>query len=415
MFGLRPGTYNVCATPSRTGRQPGARRLRGAPYLTTCYPSAPAGGGERVAVDGTPRPPLTIIMQRLPGFAISGRVTSESSNPQLQVTIFRLGSAASGVIPVNLQPGGVFKAQGLPPGRYLVHANVGPVAIPPFQAAAVERAYRIVELTTGNVAGLELLMTRNTAATIAQDLAALPPETPPAAVHSNEDPPPPAEASTKPRRLAISGRVADENGNPLAGITVAVVSRYRGGGSAGRIFPQTDDRGSFRLFDLPPGRHAVCASPGRPLPFEAEAPRRSVYVSTCFPYVTHAADAIQVTLTDHDVEGLDIRLQRRAVYAVTGQILSADGHVAPPAVIEATRVDSAAPLPRDGSIQPSGSFRLTNLLPGSYLVSAASLPSRSATAGPPMGRDPHRRDLGGRRWRGAAVEEKCQRERTGDL
>jgi hypothetical protein len=54
-------------------------------------------------------------------------------------------------------------------------------------------------------------------------------------------------------------------------------------------------------------------------------------------------------------------------------------------VIEATRVDSAAPLRHDGSIQPSGSFRLTNLLPGSYLVSAASLPSRSGPQDPQWG------------------------------
>jgi protocatechuate 3,4-dioxygenase beta subunit len=60
------------------------------------------------------------------------------------------------------------------------------------------------------------------------------------------------------RSAAISGRVVDEAGDPVVGVTVQV-SAAPGRPHASQRSRTTDDRGVFRVFGLPAGRYVVCA------------------------------------------------------------------------------------------------------------------------------------------------------------
>ena len=87
------------------------------------------------------------------------------------------------------------------------------------------------------------------------------------------------------RSVAISGRVVDEWGQPVAGVSVGRKHTVpRSGDVPGRV---TDDRGIFRVFGLEPGRYSVCTDPGPGLRQQLLGlPARSRSVPTCYPSAT---------------------------------------------------------------------------------------------------------------------------------
>ena len=63
-------------------------------------------------------------------------------------------------------------------------------------------------------------------------------------------------------RGSIAGTISDEEGEPVAGVSVQAMSKvFNQGKSAlqARGSAKTDDRGNYRLYDLPPGRYYVQA------------------------------------------------------------------------------------------------------------------------------------------------------------
>ena len=175
-----------------------------------------------------------------------------------------------------------------------------------------------------------------------------------------------------PRARAISGRVTDEDGNPLANVEVSLANSQGGmmmtAGSDGR--PRTtDDRGMFRLHGLAPGRYVVCASPRRGPSFDPEQQRRLRYVQTCYPSATDAVQATPITLADQDVAGLEIRLQRRPTFTVSGQVIGADGGPPENANLTVTRIEGNRSSGSGTALRPGGVFTISDVTPGTYEVS----------------------------------------------
>jgi hypothetical protein len=193
----------------------------------------------------------------------------------------------------------------------------------------------------------------------------------------------------------ISGRVLDENGEPLPGIEVSVVERaypsdlgrYAVGGLAlqpGRTV-MTDDRGAYR-FDsgVFSGRpyYLVARLPKRydnpvsDVPSSLES-RKRVLVPTYHPNAVSVDTATVVVLKslEHRTD-VDIRMRRAANYCISG-ILSAG---ATPArmrfVIEEETVPLAGTSPsgiptRAGETGDDGKFRVCDLYPGRFQLVAA--------------------------------------------
>ena len=171
-----------------------------------------------------------------------------------------------------------------------------------------------------------------------------------------------------PRAYAISGRVTDDNGSPLANVDIMLPrARFDGGSYFGSR--STDDNGNFRLFGLGPGRYTVCADARRGPRFDQHSKRRLQYVRTCYPSATDQAEATEVSIVEGDVDGVEIRMQRRPLFFITGHVVTAAG--APPegAQIHLTRYEGNGSSGTSTRLAADGSFRISNVVPGTYEVS----------------------------------------------
>jgi hypothetical protein len=183
------------------------------------------------------------------------------------------------------------------------------------------------------------------------------------------------------RSLAISGRVVDEFGDPLVGITVRV-SAAVGRPYASQRSRTTDDRGMFRVFGLVPGRYVVCAQ------IYQRHPSRSTtiaiadrFVSTCYPSALDEAEGQVVTVNGSDVEGVEIRMRRRRLLSTSGIAVDSTGAVAQSASITFHRFERSGGS--SGTTNSSdGQFRFTGLVPGDYAVEASL--GGATTAGAPV-------------------------------
>jgi len=128
------------------------------------------------------------------------------------------------------------------------------------------------------------------------------------------------------KRLAtIAGRVLDERGDPVEGARVQLLTvQYQAGRrrlvDAGVAARATNDRGEYRLHDVPQGRYIVSVSIGAV--GTADVPE---YTRTYFPGSTNPAEAQFVTLAQGDRVGVDVPLARTRTALVSGHIYSADG------------------------------------------------------------------------------------------
>ena len=163
LFGLSPGVYRICAVPQGDFQmgQPSSGDVVQRRYVKTCYPSAPAGGGERVSVaKDRPAPMLTIAMQRSSGFTVSGHVTSESGATNISVNISSATSTDSSSVGVEMQPGGRFIARGVTPGRYNISATGGSRPTGPYSSENTERGRVTVDVADTDVTGIEITTTK---------------------------------------------------------------------------------------------------------------------------------------------------------------------------------------------------------------------------------------------------------------
>jgi hypothetical protein len=197
----------------------------------------------------------------------------------------------------------------------------------------------------------------------------------------------------------ITGRVMDEDGEALtrALVTVERYQYVRGERqlvSAGG--DQTDDRGQYRVFGLPPGDYYVSASTtglaqvlgrgmqqlamaggrgGRGGFFAGPAADESAsvgYAPTYYPGAVTAAEAMKLTVgPGQELAGIDFQVQLVAMATVRGFVMGADS---PVSVLLAPQENGGVrrgQILRGGS-QADGSFTIANVPPGHYTAVARS-------------------------------------------
>jgi len=208
----------------------------------------------------------------------------------------------------------------------------------------------------------------------------------------------------------ITGRVLDEDGEPLmrALVTVQRYQYLRGERqltSAGG--DQTDDRGQYRVFGLPPGDYYVSASVsglgqaiGRGLqqlaagigppgaggrggrggfggfgaftsPDDTES---TGYAPTYYPGVVSASEAGKLTVAPgQEVAGIDFQIQLVSFATVSGLVAGTDEGVS--VLLVAQDSGGLGPLGGPllaGRVQADGTFSIANVPPGRYTVVARS-------------------------------------------
>lgn len=193
-----------------------------------------------------------------------------------------------------------------------------------------------------------------------------------------------------PRAGAITGRVVDDAGEPVAGIRVqAMRSRLQNGRR--RLMPSgvidlTDDRGAYRLFGFEPGDYYVSAMVTTPTPEDARmspmtGPLRGDVKSAVpvfYPGVPALEQAQPISLGAGGEARADIFLSPLRTATVSGSVLDSAGRPAANAQVELRSemlrfgFSPTGPIPMlvSAHAAPDGSFELPNVPPGSYTLIA---------------------------------------------
>jgi hypothetical protein len=177
-----------------------------------------------------------------------------------------------------------------------------------------------------------------------------------------------------PRNGAISGRVTDENGDPVEGVTVRVLrSIYVADRRLLLELPfaqarQTNDLGRYRVYGLPPGQYVVAAAVG----LRAGAGEYG-YTAAFFPAAATAADAQFVPVgMSEDVSGIDLTVGRVRTVRVRGVARDSAGQPLSGGVMLGLRFDKyiVALPPAGASLAADGQFEFAGIPPGEYVLQA---------------------------------------------
>jgi protocatechuate 3,4-dioxygenase beta subunit len=177
-----------------------------------------------------------------------------------------------------------------------------------------------------------------------------------------------------PPGAVVTGRVLDELGEPVPRVSVSLVRRRYVEGGRRLVYESgssTDDRGEFRIFGVAPGDYAIVAT------FNAGGRGgrdRLRYVPTYYPGTPVANHAERVTIgPGQEVAGITIPLARAAAATVRGVVRRSDnGSFGPFTFVTAREIGGEQPSHHTGTALAGadGSFALTGLLPGTYLLEA---------------------------------------------
>lgn len=203
----------------------------------------------------------------------------------------------------------------------------------------------------------------------------------------------------------ITGRVTNEAGNALAGIVVWLVAREYSLGELKYILTfrgRTDEAGEYTIRGVNPGRaYILLAAPLRQItnpvsgvPSDPER-RKPVVAPTYYPGTDRAEGGLPVAIRPGERrEHMDIRMIQMASFCAEGvvqsdvpdepmrfELTSGSGAPVQGRVRTVTAVVNFSLLPQDVLAGPDGRFRVCELPPGNYRLSAYS--SVPVESGPP--------------------------------
>ena len=217
------------------------------------------------------------------------------------------------------------------------------------------------------------------------------------------------------RRLSsIVGRVMDDAGNPVVGMTVRAFRRVATQGRPPSLLAgtqaRTNDRGEFRLGSLAPEDYLVCACITEPIPFDANlltmlAARPADLLAVAGRAITSGADTVSIdaalrtlpptfhpnttrvseaervrVLPGEDRANVDITITAVAGRRVSGRLVGASSSVN----AQMLRLRQEGDLPEAAGItqilpmlvQPDGRFDFANVPPGQYVLEVTFRPGQ---------------------------------------
>jgi carboxypeptidase family protein len=185
-----------------------------------------------------------------------------------------------------------------------------------------------------------------------------------------------------PRMSVISGRLLDEAGDPIEGVTVhAVRLMFRDGRRqlvpVGSPQDRSGDDGEFRLSGLAPGTYYVVATTRETWTVVRDGTRQVMgYAPTYFPGTTQASDARRITLqVGQNVANTDFAMIPGRAARISGTAF--DAHGRPFSNVEVTEEVRGEDFGSFGTVARApvgadGSFVVGNVPPGDYVIVSAS-------------------------------------------
>jgi hypothetical protein len=186
---------------------------------------------------------------------------------------------------------------------------------------------------------------------------------------------------------ALSGRVFDQDGDPLEGVGIQVLRVSYASGMR-QLIPvagsSSNDRGEYRCYDLPADRYFVLATPkGSPLSHSIDVGAlvpevQDVYVPLYYPGVLELESASAIPVPEGgDVQQIDFRLQSIRASTLRGLVSGAMKADASPAQVILAHNDHgfASYIGRStAAVDPAtGKFEIGRVAPGSYFLVASQL------------------------------------------
>jgi len=186
----------------------------------------------------------------------------------------------------------------------------------------------------------------------------------------------------------ITGRVFDEDGEPMQGIRVNAVRKvYINGKLQLQTYGderQTNDLGEFRLFGLSPGRYLVTAEPDtwnrvvgdREFSGANKSEEEKGYVKIYYPGVSDPGRAPVITLKEGDeIASIDILMKQVTVYRVRGKVVNLLPKLTGRSwsQVAVLRINQGAGWESIGATFPGnadGSFEIRAIPSGNYMIRA---------------------------------------------
>ena len=180
----------------------------------------------------------------------------------------------------------------------------------------------------------------------------------------------------------ITGRVVDEDGDPMPEVMIAVLRRRHSGGRM-KFEPsgsaQTNDVGEFRIGGLFPGKYYVSATPlpnfqsltpaSKNLGDVPAPPADLSYVPTFYPNTIDRAQAAPIELHAGDDMPVDFSLTRAHTARIRGTVEGLSTGARGAVILRAK--DSNSTL-NAADIGKDGKFEIPHVAPGLYIVMAAT-------------------------------------------
>jgi protocatechuate 3,4-dioxygenase beta subunit len=195
---------------------------------------------------------------------------------------------------------------------------------------------------------------------------------------------------------AISGRVFDEEGDPVQGAGIQVL-RFSYANGRRQLIPvsgaSTNDRGEYRAYSLPAGRYFLLATlRGSPLSHPPESSAlipemQEPYAPVYYPGVMDFPSAVELSLPEGgEITDADFHLQRIRGITVHGRLISPAPDLASSQVqvVLAHAEGNAASFINRASAtfdRATGRFEFHGVAPGSYILVGAQVAAGQPLSG----------------------------------
>jgi protocatechuate 3,4-dioxygenase beta subunit len=181
----------------------------------------------------------------------------------------------------------------------------------------------------------------------------------------------------------ISGRITDEDGDPMSGVRVVVQKKKPGKATREAAGTEaTNDLGEYRLAGLFPGQYWVVAMPppdlrdyeqphakAPPGDNQGDAKPDTRYLTTYYPGAYDALQASAVTLKAGDEMPVNFTLVPSRTYRVRGIVTGVTAGQKPVVELVPRAGDS---IHASNEVGPDGRFELRGVGPGSYVLRASA-------------------------------------------
>ncbi|MPY87267.1 MAG: hypothetical protein GEU99_05035 [Luteitalea sp.] len=183
----------------------------------------------------------------------------------------------------------------------------------------------------------------------------------------------------------LTGTVVDEAGEPIVRAFVRAVMPGRSEQLAQGVMmssDETDDQGTFRIHSLPSGdylvavdteqpEHIIFSDPG-PTGTMTEATPQRGYARTFHPGTFDAAQAQPVSVEAGEERSLDFTLTPVQLSSISGIIVGPTGLYPMVSLRPDTDFDMGDLGGSNASVQPNGTYVISRVVPGRYLLTARS-------------------------------------------